>query len=45
MAVRIDRSLKGVAFNANDIGRQRYELSKQLQNLHIDMAPLSETLL
>jgi hypothetical protein len=34
---------KVVAFNANGILRQRYELSKQLQNLHIDMALFSET--
>jgi hypothetical protein len=32
-----------MAFNANGNGRQRYELSKQLQDLHIDVAPLSET--
>jgi hypothetical protein len=35
--------LKVVACNANGTGRQRYELSKQLQDLHIDVAPLSET--
>jgi hypothetical protein len=30
-------------FNANGIGRQRYELSKQLQEQHIDVALLSQT--
>jgi hypothetical protein len=35
MAARVHRPLKVIAFNANDICRQRYELSKQLQNLHI----------
>jgi hypothetical protein len=28
-------SKKAIAFNANDIWRQCYELSKQLQDLHI----------
>jgi hypothetical protein len=32
-----------IAFNANGIWRQRYELSKQLQYLHIDVALLLET--
>jgi hypothetical protein len=43
---RVDRfhgPLKVIAFNANDIWRQRYELSKQLQDLHVDVALLSET--
>jgi hypothetical protein len=31
MAARVHRPLKVVAFNANGIGRQRYELSKQMQ--------------
>jgi hypothetical protein len=31
------------AFNANGIGKQRFELSKQLQPYRIDMAILSET--
>jgi hypothetical protein len=39
MATRVHRPLKVLAFNANGIGRQRYELSKQL---HIDVALLSE---
>jgi hypothetical protein len=43
MAARVHRSLKVIAFNANDIWRQYYELSKQLQDLHIDVALLSET--
>jgi hypothetical protein len=43
MATRIHRPLKVIAFNANDIWRQRYELSKQLQDLHVDVALLSET--
>jgi hypothetical protein len=30
-------------FNANAIGRQRYELSKQLRDLHVDVALFSET--
>jgi exonuclease III len=43
MATRVHRPLKVIAFNANGIGRQRYELSKQLQDLHIDVALFSET--
>jgi hypothetical protein len=43
MAVRVHRPLKVTAFNANDIWRQCYELSKQLQALHIDEALQSET--
>jgi hypothetical protein len=43
MATRIHRSLKVIAFNANGIMRQRYELSKQLQDLQVDVAPFSET--
>jgi hypothetical protein len=35
MAARVHRPLKVIAFNANDIWRRRYELSKQLQDLHI----------
>jgi hypothetical protein len=45
MAARFHRPLKVIAFNANDICRRRYELSKQLQDLHIDVDLLSETLL
>jgi hypothetical protein len=43
MASRIHRSLKIIAFNANGIRRQRYELSKQTHDLHIDVALFSET--
>jgi exonuclease III len=43
MAARVHRPLKVIAFNANGIGRQRYELGKQLQDLKIDVALLSET--
>jgi hypothetical protein len=43
MANRVHRPLKVIAFNANGIGRQRYELSKQLQDLHVDVALFSET--
>jgi hypothetical protein len=43
MATRIHRPLKVLDFNWNYIGRQRYELSKQLQDLHIDVA-LRDTL-
>jgi hypothetical protein len=34
---------KVIAFNANDIWRQCCELSKQLQDVHIDATLLSET--
>jgi hypothetical protein len=40
MATRIRGPLKVIAFNANGIGRQ---LSKQLQDQHIDVALFSET--
>jgi hypothetical protein len=43
MAAGFRRPLKVIAFNANDIWRRCYELSKQLQDLHIDVALLSET--
>jgi hypothetical protein len=43
MAARVHRPLKVIAFNANDIWRRSYELSKQLQDLHVDVALLSET--
>jgi hypothetical protein len=43
MTTRVNRPLKVIAFNANGIGMQRYELSKQLQGLHIDVALFSET--
>jgi hypothetical protein len=45
MATRVHRPLKVLAFSANGIGRQLYELSKQLQELRIDVALLSETYL
>ena len=37
------QSHKDVAFNANVIRRQRYELRKQLQSVKIDMALFSDT--
>jgi hypothetical protein len=43
MASRFHRPLKVIAFNANRIWRQRYELSKQLQDFYIGVALLSET--
>jgi exonuclease III len=43
MANRVHRPLKVIAFIANGILRQRYELSKQLQDLHIDVTLFSET--
>jgi hypothetical protein len=45
MANRIYRPIKVIAFNANGIMRHHYELSKQLQDLHIqvDVALFSET--
>jgi hypothetical protein len=43
MASRVHRPLKIIAFNTNGIGRERHELSKQLQALHIDEALFSET--
>jgi hypothetical protein len=43
MNTRIHRSLRLIAFNANGIWRQSYELSKQLQVLQIDVAVLSQT--
>jgi hypothetical protein len=42
MAVRFPTPLIGIALNANGIWRRRYELSKQLQELLIDVALLSE---
>jgi hypothetical protein len=35
--------LNVIAFNANGIRRQRYGISKQQQDLHIDVALLAET--
>jgi hypothetical protein len=43
MATRVHSSLNVVAFNANGIGRQRFEFSKQLQAHCIDVELLSET--
>jgi hypothetical protein len=43
MTTRVRRPLKVIAFNANGIWRQRYELSKQLQDLYVDVAVFSET--
>jgi hypothetical protein len=43
MATRVHRPLKVIALNANGIGRQRYEFSKQLQDLHVDLALFSQT--
>jgi hypothetical protein len=43
MTTRIHRPIKVIASNANDIGRQRYELSKQLQDLRENVTPFSET--
>jgi hypothetical protein len=38
MAATVHRPLKVVAFNANGIVRQAYELQKQMQCLKIDVA-------
>jgi hypothetical protein len=43
MVAGVHRPLKVTAFNANDISRQRYDISKHLQNLNLDVALLSET--
>jgi endonuclease/exonuclease/phosphatase family metal-dependent hydrolase len=43
MDIIVHRTLKVMPFNANGISRQRYELSKQLQDLHVDVALFSET--
>jgi hypothetical protein len=40
---RIHKPLKVIAFNGNDICKHRYELSKQLQDLYVDVALFSET--
>jgi hypothetical protein len=42
MAARVQRPLKIIAFNANDIWRRRRELIKQLQDLHIAVVLLSD---
>jgi exonuclease III len=43
MASRVHRTLKILSFNANGILRQRNQLSKQLEDLRIDVALFSET--
>jgi hypothetical protein len=43
MAAGVHRRLKVLAFNANGISRHRCELTKQLNDLHIDVTVLSET--
>jgi hypothetical protein len=43
MATRVHRPLKVIAFIANGIGRLRYELRKQLQDLHVDVALFIDT--
>jgi exonuclease III len=45
MANRVHRPFKIIAFNANGIQRQRNELSKQLQDLNMDVALFSKTYL
>jgi exonuclease III len=43
MASRVHRPLKIIAFNANGIARKCHELSKQLQDLRVDVSLFSET--
>jgi hypothetical protein len=43
MPTTVHRPLKIIACNANGIGRQAYEVRKQLQDLKIDVSLLSET--
>jgi hypothetical protein len=43
MAAIVYRPLKVVALNANSIGRQTYELRKQMPDLKTDVALFSET--
>jgi hypothetical protein len=43
MSTRVHSSLKIIAFSANGIGSQAYEVRKQLQDLKIDVALFSET--
>jgi hypothetical protein len=45
MAARVNRPLEVAAFSANGIARLRREFREQLQGLHTDVPPLSETLL
>jgi hypothetical protein len=42
-AARVHMHHRVVAYNPNGIARQRYGLSKQLQDLHVDAVLLSET--
>jgi hypothetical protein len=42
MAARFHRPLKVIAYNARGIWKQRYELSKQHEHLHIEFTLLSE---
>jgi hypothetical protein len=43
MATRSHRLLRVIEFNTNGIGKHRYELSKQLQDLRVDAALFSGT--
>jgi hypothetical protein len=43
MMAIVHRPLKGVAFNANSIGRQAYELRKEKQDIKRDVVLFSET--
>jgi hypothetical protein len=43
MSATVHRPLKVVAFNANGIGRQAYELRKEMQDLKIYVAFFRET--
>jgi inorganic pyrophosphatase len=43
MPTTVHRPLKVIAFNANGIGRQSFEVRKQLQELKIDVPLFSET--
>jgi hypothetical protein len=38
MAASVHKLLKVIGFNSNGIWMQRHELTKQLQDLHIDVA-------
>jgi hypothetical protein len=38
MVARVHRPLKVIAFNANGLAKHRYDPSKQLQELHTDVA-------
>jgi hypothetical protein len=44
MAARINRPLKVIAFDANGIWGQRYELSKQLQDLLCSQRHISNSM-